>query len=168
MASKYSKSEIECLKMLYQRNCEEWRHFDTMIWQVTNIAFVVNGFLVFQAFNMNLDLKIRIVIPIIASMFTLVFLIALIKHRLHQDAKSWNIREIEKELIDNEANRTKFFSFTDTKDFAQLKEFPEKKPSFFIVLFKNAKAFNWLCWLMSLTIVIDIFLAIGIIFAWWN
>jgi uncharacterized membrane protein YhaH (DUF805 family) len=165
MDIKISDIEYENIRAIYQRCCEEWRHYDKQIWEVTNIAIVVNGFLILNSFDKNLDDKVRIIIPLIASLFTFIFLIALTKHRLHQDAKTWNISKLEEILTSDENHRTKYFNYDDEKK--RDIELLRGKPFFLVKTFKDFKAFNWLCWMMVITIIIDLIVMTGNFVNWW-
>ncbi|MEA5079026.1 MAG: hypothetical protein VB013_10695 [Anaerolineaceae bacterium] len=164
MDNNNNNQNFESMMLFYERCCEDWRHYDTQIWQVTNITFVVNGFLIVLAFNQTIDIKVKVFIPLMAGLFTITLLIALIKHRLHQDIRSINIRKLERKLNENKDQRIVFYDFS--KDSFDLEEIGEKNTLFFRV-FKKAKAFNIICWMFTLIFLCDIMISIGFMLRWW-
>jgi hypothetical protein len=160
-----SSKEFEAIKLLYERASNDWRHYDSHVWQIPSVALTVNAFFISQAFNKDLIKLggyysiIRAIIIFIACLFTLVLAIALSKHRLNQQGKAKNL-EIFEEML---GVHTRIFKFEKTEELKEV----EENPTFPEILMARLKAHNWLIGVMVLTLVLDIVIFFGIIFSCW-
>lgn len=166
---------FEVIKMLYEQSCNDWRHYDSHVWQIPSLALAINILLVGQAFNQSftgnaaakaaqtitvLGLTsfqiIRSIIVLFASFFTFVLLLALVKHRLHQRGKDQNIKDLEELLV----HKRWIYDFANPK----ILELIEPHPNFITRIFAPLKANLYLMWIMVLTIIIDFGIILGILF----
>jgi hypothetical protein len=95
-----------------------------------------------------------------ASFFTLVLLIALVKHSLHKSAQDQNIRKIEKYMnLPDELHYRYNLS-------SELKKV-ESHPNPIEWLLARARAHTWLMLVMGLTLLVDLAILVGIAREWW-
>jgi len=163
--------DFEVIKLLYERASNDWRHFDNNVWQIPSLALAINTFMLSVVFNSDLTnasnassaIWIRSLIISLATFFTIVLLIALVKHRLHQCGKDKNLEILEKLL----PLQTKRYETKD-KDVVKLLEPDAYEPTGWIVgVVAPFKAHNFLALVMVFTIVMDIVMFIGIITGNW-
>jgi uncharacterized membrane protein YhaH (DUF805 family) len=159
---------FEVIKLLYERASNDWRHYDSHVWQIPSIALAVNTFFIGEAFNKDLITFsnsnysyriVRSIIILIASFFTLVLTIALTKHRLHQQGKAKNLCLLEDKL----GMHTVIYRFEDPKVLSEI----EERPFFLEKWMGKLKTHNWLLIIMALTLILDVIVLIGILaFGW--
>lgn len=160
--------DFEVIKLLYERASNDWRHFDNNVWQIPSLALAINTFMLSVVFNSDLikvpsAIWIRSLIIFLATFFTIVLLIALVKHRLHQRGKDMNLEVLEKLL----PLQTKLYDTRD-KDVVKLLEPDAYKPAGWIEgIVAPLKAHNFLTGVMVVTILMDIAMFIGIITGNW-
>jgi hypothetical protein len=171
------EKNFENIRVVYEQYSENWRHYDDLIWQVQSIAVALNGFLITQVFGESLTkaAEIRAILMFVASFFTFILWIALIKHILHQGAQSHNIRELREQL----GVKTKWFIFSHSKskDKRRNKEIEKEiekdielaigpTPKL-IKLVAGQKAHQWLIFVMGFISIADFVMFMGIVIRMW-
>jgi hypothetical protein len=159
------KDEVKYQIDFYKILNENWRHYDSHLWQIPSVALAINAFLIAQAFSDELMpyVPIRMIVVFISAFFTFVLLVALVKHRLHQRAQDKN-KESLLELIQSEVPlKYEVFNFSDP---AVLKNVEED--SFFIERWlAPRKAHKWLMSVLSITVILDLVVLGGIALCYW-
>ncbi len=150
------KDRLVFLNTLLDNYCEDWRHFNTQIWQIPSVAIGINSLLISQALNNDYVLFFRKGIIIIAFFTTFVLLIATVKHRLIMRAKDNKKRILLKDLglaiYDNDIN------FSSKDELINLGE-----NTFFITkIFSRASGYRWLVRALVIVLNFDIYLFIKI------
>lgn len=157
-----SEDQLDFIKIVYRDICETSRYYDSHIWQIPSVTIAVNAFLIGQAFSDSLSDAdwVRGLVVFSASFFTLVLLVALIKHRLHKSAQDENIKKIERymNLPDELHHRYNFSSELEKV---------EPHPNFFERRLAPTRAHTWLTSVMGVTLFADIVILAGIIFRLW-
>jgi len=157
-----AEEQLDFVKIVYRDICESSRYYDSHIWQIPSVTIAVNAFLIGQAFSESLSgaTVIRALVVFSASFFTLVLLIALIKHRLHKSAQDQNIRAIESYM-----NLPGEFHYR--YDFSEELEKVESKPNFMERFLAPLRAHTWLMSVMGVTLVVDLVIFFGIAYGRW-
>lgn len=159
-----SEDQMDFIKIVYRDICESSRYYDSHIWQIPSVTIAVNAFLIGQAFSDSLSgaTAVRALVVFSASFFTLVLLVALIKHRLHKSAQDVNIKKIEKymNLPDDLHYR---YNLSSLKDLKQV----ESNPNIFERILSRTRAHTWLTSVMGVTLLADLVILVGIIFNRW-
>jgi hypothetical protein len=161
------EDQLDFIKIVYGDICESSRYYDSHIWQIPSVTIAVNAFLVGQAFSASMVEPsssgvawVRMLVVLSASFFTLVLLIALVKHQLHKGAQDKNIKKIEKYMnLPDELH----YRYDLSKELEKV----EPKPSFLERLFAPLRAHTWLMAVMVVTLVADLAIFVGIALGWW-
>lgn len=165
------EEQLDFIKIVYRDICESSRYYDSHIWQIPSVTIAVNAFLIGQAFSAGMVEQIssgatstvfwvRMLVVLSASVFTLVLLIALVKHRLHKSAQDENIKKIEKYMNLPGDLHYRYDLSTELKQV-------EPKPNFLERLLAPLRAHTWLTAVMVVTFLADLVIFVGIAFGKW-
>ena len=146
------------------RDCIQYlTHLDSLIWQIPTISMAVNAFLASSYINENSNELIRLIIVVFSLIFNVVALIALIKHRLHAEAKTSDLEyiqdEIEKELKNLEIENIRRMRVRTDKILKHKESYNFSK--FYCPLSEcvlDIKAYNVFKWMLILIICFLLFL----------
>lgn len=79
----------------YKEVAEDYRHHNTLIWQIPTLAGTLGGAVVISAFSFDLDVVVRSLILGVAFVLTLSLLYALLAHRHWADVRRSTLRALE-------------------------------------------------------------------------
>lgn len=156
------EDQLDFVKIVYRDICESSRYYDSHIWQIPSVTIAVNAFLIGQAFSDSLEgaTVVRALVVFSASFFTLVLLIALIKHRLHKSAQDENIKKIETYMnLPAELH----YRFDLKKELRKV----EPKPNLLESWLAPLRAHTWLMSVMVITLIADLAIFVGIVLGRW-
>jgi hypothetical protein len=80
--------EKDLMKTQYGKLSDDWRHFNTIIWGVPSVAIAIMTGVILVAYNPDLEGWPRIMTLSVGSLFLFALTIELVKKRLHMNAIS--------------------------------------------------------------------------------
>ncbi len=79
----------------YEQLCQDWRHYDNIIWQLPTISGALVSIIITLSFQYIRDWPVRCLILGVGGFLLLSLTIALFKHRFFQNTRTKKIYEIE-------------------------------------------------------------------------
>ena len=94
----YSQPEKELMRIQYDKLSDDWRHFNTIIWGVPSVAIAIVTGIILAAYRPELEGLPRIIALSIGSLFLFALTIELVKKRLHMNAISFLLNDLQVSL----------------------------------------------------------------------
>lgn len=102
---KKEKAQLESLIAQFKECCKDWRHLDSIIWQIPSAAAAINGILL-GAFAYVSDLIVREILLLAGISITFGLMVGLVKIRYYYEVRRETAKELERQLHLKNIQRT--------------------------------------------------------------
>jgi hypothetical protein len=91
----YTQEEKDLMKEQYSKLSDDWKHFNNIIWGIPSVAIAIMTGVIVVAYSPGADGWPRITTLAVGSLFLFALTIELIKKRLHMNAISYLLNDLQ-------------------------------------------------------------------------
>jgi hypothetical protein len=91
----YTQGQKDLMITQYSKLSDDWRHFNTIIWGVPSVAIAIMTGVILVAYSPDLEGWPRITTLSVGSLFLFALTIELVKKRLHMNAISYLLKDLQ-------------------------------------------------------------------------